>query len=650
MIPDFTKNERDVRAQATPYAGNIVTFLVPPIPFLMKILSFFLLLSGAMFLIHCGPADDRSAPAVPSPYRVWHPLTLTFTGEETLDEQGRPNPFLDFRLQVTFRQGERRFEVPGYFAADGRAAHSGATAGNQWRVHFTPDAPGTWQYVVSFRKGAGVAIEDGDTAGEAGDLDGLRGEFEVAPSDKEGRDLRAHGRLQYVGERYLRFAGSGQYYLKGGADSPENFLAYTDFDATYLAGKPQPREGESAPNPDLHAYAAHLDDWNAGDPSWRDGRGKGIIGALNYLAAKGMNVVYMLTMNRKGDGNEIWPWTGPDERFRFDCSKLDQWDIVFDHMDSLGLMLHFVLQETENETLLDGGDLGPERKLYLRELAARFAHHLAITWNLGEEHGPADWTPDGQTVEQTKDMAAYLRATDPYDHFIVVHTHADNQNRDRLMTPLLGFEAIEGPSIQAGDPYSAHSQTLKWLRLSAESGHPWVVCLDEIGPHWQGALPDAIDPAHDTIRQQVLWGNLMAGGGGVEWYFGYRFDHNDLNMEDWRSRDRLWDQTRHALHFFQEYLPFPEMQNHDDLLSGSEGYCLALAGEVYALYLLPGGRPRLDLSDASGRFSVQWYNPRLGGKLQPGSTTQVEGGKPVSLGNPPGNTVGDWAVLVKQMK
>ena len=38
-----------------------------------------------------------------------------------------------------------------------------------------------------------------------------------------------------------------------------------------------------------------------------------------------------------------------------------------------------------------------------------------------------------------------------------------------------------------------------------------------------------------------LWGNLMAGGAGVEWYFGYTFPHNDLNCENWRNRDHMWD-------------------------------------------------------------------------------------------------------------
>ena len=56
-------------------------------------------------------------------------------------------------------------------------------------------------------------------------------------------------------------------------------------------------------------------------------------------------------------------------------------------MDGLGILQHVVLQETENELMWDAGDTGPMRKLYLRELIARFAHHPRLIWNIGEENG-----------------------------------------------------------------------------------------------------------------------------------------------------------------------------------------------------------------------------------------------------------------------
>ncbi|AFO47546.1 hypothetical protein [Pseudomonas putida] len=64
---------------------------------------------------------------------------------------------------------------------------------------------------------------------------------------------------------------------------------------------------------------------------------------------------------------------------------MDQWEIVFEHGTKLGMYLHFKTQEAENVNLLDDGHLGPQRKLYYRELIARFGHHLALNWKLGVE-------------------------------------------------------------------------------------------------------------------------------------------------------------------------------------------------------------------------------------------------------------------------
>ncbi len=585
----------------------------------------------------------QNAINITGEFKTWHKVTMEITGP-TSWETDCPSPFLNYRLDVEFSNGESSFFVPGYFAADGKSAETEAISGEVWRVHFSPDKPGVWNYKISFRQGENVAISDDPGAGEALSLDGLSGEFTISESDKVGKDFRSKGRLIYDGARYLRHAGNGEAFIKGGADSPENFLGYIDFDGTYYGGNAIQRQGEDSPNEGLHSYDAHISDWSKGDPVWRNGKGKGIIGALNYLSSKGMNSVYFITLNILGDGEDVWPYTQRDERYRFDCSKLDQWEIVFSHMDKLGIMLHIVLQETENELLLDAGYLDVQRKLYLRELVARFSHHMAITWNIGEEHGPTNWSPYGQTVKDTKKMADYLKEINPYYQMIVVHSHSNERDRHNYISQLLGHESINGPSIQVGNPLNSFEQSLKWVNLSEESSHKWVVSIDEIGQHWKGALPDFFDPDHDTIRQNVLWANLMAGGAGVEWYFGYRYPHGDLNCEDWRSRDLLWDQTRYALEFFKNYLPFDEMENRNDLID--EGYCFAKEGEIYAVYNHIGESTLLDLSEIEGSFDIRWYNPRTGGELLEGSKITVNAGEKLNLGSPPIDDDKDWVCLL----
>lgn len=43
-----------------------------------------------------------------------------------------------------------------------------------------------------------------------------------------------------------------------------------------------------------------------------------------------------------------------------------------------------------------------------------------------------------------------------------------------------------------------------------------MVANDEQGSANEGVKPDNDDPSHDIVRKNVLWGNIMAGGAGVE--------------------------------------------------------------------------------------------------------------------------------------
>jgi len=564
-------------------------------------------------------------------FKKWHKITITFNGPLTY-EGAAPNPFLDYRLQVIFTSPLGQvFIVPGYFAADGDAAETGATGGNKWRVHFTPNQEGEWTYVASFREGPDIAISDDPDAGRPVFFDGFEGKFTIGPTDKTGRDFRGKGMLQYIGEHHLRFAESGDYFIKAGANSPETFLAYKDFDNT-VAGRAI-----------LHEYGPHLRDWKPGDPTWRGDKGKEIIGALNYLSSKGVNSVYFLVMNSGGDGDNVWPWVNKHDRLRYDCSRLDQWEIVFSHMDRLGIMLHVVTQEAENDGLLDGGKLGRERRLYYRELVARFGHHLAVIWNIGEEN---NFSGKNNTTDR-KAFAAFIKGLDPYDHPIVVHNFPVGKRA--LYGPLLGDININGPSLQLDyQGKSTHSQTKKWVGRSAQAGHPWVVCVDEFGMAFNGVAPDAEDPEHD-IERDILYSNLMAQGGGVEWYFRSKSPENDLTCENFRTRDQVWDLTRYALELFHQHLPFWEMENADGLISNPKAYVLAKPGEVYAIYFRKnsGGRGRLDLSfeNASKQFELRWFNPRTGQFL--GDIIRLPSGTQIDLGPPPRDNERDWVAIVR---
>jgi len=559
--------------------------------------------------------------------RLWQPLTIDFPSSEYL-EAANPNPFLDRRLDVTFTHpasGEV-LTIPGYFAADGDAGNTGADIGSTWRVRFTGKRLGTWNYQASFRAGLGIAADDA-IVGTPVDFDGDQAEFKILAADPTAPGFLASGPLEYTGGHYMVHAGSGRPFFKVGANSPENFLAYGDFDQT----------------PDSHAYAPHIGDWNVGDPTWGDELGKGMIGALNYLGSKGINAVYFLTFNEEGDGDDVWPWTSENQRLRFDCSKLDQWEIVFSHMDRLGILMHVVTQETENDTGFEGldfGGLGEERRLYYRELIARFSHHPGLVWNLGEENT--------NTSSDLISFHDFFRANDAYGHPVVVHTYPDSM--DAVYGPLLAQGKMQGGSLQVQSINDTYDRTILWRNQSAAMGTPWVVSVDEHGPPNIGALPDSYDPAHTEIRRYGLWANMMAGGAGCEWYFGFNYPHDDLLCEDWRSRDRLWDLSRYAKEFFDRLRAPGNMEPADQLISNFWGHCLAWPGQDYAIFLPLGGTTTVDLEDSSATYYVRWYDPREGGDWQTGSVETIDGPGVQGVGLPPYDAGQDWAVRVQRKR
>ncbi|HJS07015.1 MAG TPA: DUF5060 domain-containing protein, partial [Pirellulales bacterium] len=133
--------------------------------------------------------------------KAWHKVTLTLDGPKARETDNEPNPFTDYRLTVTFQHesGSPEYRIPGYFAADGDAANTSASEGNKWRAHLSPDKAGRWSYRVSLVRGKHAAVDEAAKAESVTGVDGLSGTFEVAASDKKGRDLRGRGRLQYVG-------------------------------------------------------------------------------------------------------------------------------------------------------------------------------------------------------------------------------------------------------------------------------------------------------------------------------------------------------------------------------------------------------------------------------------------------------------------
>ena len=565
----------------------------------------------------------------------WHPLTIDVTGATNpLGERlNAPNPFLDFRFDVTFTSpADETFTVPGFFAGDGK----GNGIGDVWRARFSPNQAGQWSYEISFRSGKDVSVSD--TAGTALPIDGTSGVFNITPQSDADDGFLKYGRLEYIGDHYLKFA-DGPHWIKGGIDSPENFFGYAGFDDT--VDNPGGASTGTLLN-GVHHYTSHIADWRNGDPLFDNSQtpeaAKGIIGAVNYLASEGVNSLYFLPMNLGGDGRETYPFIGTNDTFyvstHYDISKLYQWNIVLNHMQNQGIAAHMVLAETEagNSNWFDDGELGIERKLFYREMIARFSYLLALKWNLSEESRFG--------AERHKAFAGYIKSLDWAKHPVAVHTHLNKPEAD--YEPILGDSTFDASSIQFS-PANANTFVETWRQRTADAGRPWVIDMDEVG----SALTGLTDTNADTLRRSVLY-PVYFSGGNIEWYFGY---HplplgGDMRTEDFRTRESMYRYMRYAREMMQEQLPFWEMLPADELHSTPGAQVFAKAADTYAVYLADA-RQSGTLTVAPGTYRQRWFNPRSG--LFEGTATTVSASSQnpdLTLGSAPNTQGQDWVILM----
>ena len=308
--------------------------------------------------------------------------TLCLTGPRVAESDAR-NPFLHYRMDVAVDGPEGRYTVPGYFAADGDAANTSARAGDQWCARVRGFAAGDYAYVATLYGGDSVALRQnlrdapgGDAPG--GDAPGVADASGVADAETDalgaagavgsgmgavaavellaGAEVLAKaegtievtppadgrtpdGWLRYDTSGFPRFSESGRYFLKTGTNSPENLLAYSDFDGTYSY--------DTAHANYVRDYTPHRADYRAGeDEGWGEGGGRGLIGALNYMQSIGVNGVYAADQqHRRRRARRVALRGATTTLDRYDVSKLAQWGIVIQAAQDRGIHWQFLTQE-----------------------------------------------------------------------------------------------------------------------------------------------------------------------------------------------------------------------------------------------------------------------------------------------------------------
>jgi hypothetical protein len=489
----------------------------------------------------------------------WDKVEIEIIGPNLDATQGE-NPFAKNVDVIFTAPNSTTFRVPAFFNGN----NQGQNQGNKWVARFAPPQIGEWTYEV-------VASESGFSS--------RNGSFNVEPAYGDG--LFNKGKLAYSGEPYLRFK-NGDYFLKAGADDPENLLggAFGDF-----VGK---RE------------------------------------YVDYLSNLGINSIYILLQNIDGDYDDTWPWLGKSnaeaknngEAGRFDISKLDEWEEFFRYANSNGMVVHLLFND-------DSAWNDYNEDLYIREMIARFSYLPGVIWNVGEEAN--------EIFSDTEQLnfAEKINQIDPYDTPVTVHrVHWENSDWPFLGNPVFNLTSMQTDGaldIRANIPENLNTEIIEALTISRNLGYIQPANYDELQ-----AIRDNSESTRDIWRTRAVWPVLMAGG-GLEVHF--------FDIEP-RQLGSMWSDTAHAKRFIEGFDDWHTLQASNDLVTASQGRDFAFTTEKgdIGIYLDSGGGASLTIPE--GRYSLRWFNPETGSYTD---ELSISGGQ-VSITSPSSN--GDYAAAI----
>lgn len=163
---------------------------------------------------------------------------------------------------------------------------------------------------------------------------------------------------------------------------------------------------------------------------------------------------------------------------------------------------------------------------------------------------------------------------------------------------------------------------------------------DWISPNNEGGYRD--DPPVNSGEKVVLsdTDHLWGIGGSSQWVWkSFLRGLNPIFMDPYKrkvldmGKGDAWQNSMNlAMGFTKEYADRMDLiYMVPDISIASSGYCLANIGNEYLVYIPEGITTQLDLTDAEGSFSVEWFNPE-GGVKKTGES--ISGGEKITLEAP----------------
>ncbi|MBC7828751.1 MAG: DUF4038 domain-containing protein [Chitinophagaceae bacterium] len=349
---------------------------------------------------------------------------------------------------------------------------------------------------------------------------------------------------------------------------------------------------------------------------------------LDKLASYGFNFILINAYSydtrwRKGKTEEtdygppaLCAWEGNNQNpdfTRYNIAYWQHYDRVIDAMYKRGIVAHIYFKVYNKEVNWMKNE-SPEDDRYFRWIIARYAAYPNIVWDLAKE---ANYE---KSIEYKIDRLKFIRAADPYDRLLTVHTDIATYDKG-YYNGVIDFRSHQEQSAHL------HATTLdqriqyKWPIMNVESGY-------EYGP--KGATDKTYNRVHSPEAvAKFYWQIQMAGG-----YNAYYYTHTAWDIIRVNDTPPGYTYLKHFSDFFTK-TKYWLLEPADSLVS--KGYCLANAGKEYVAYQDVSAPFTLQLSGISKSLKAKWFQPFSGkyidaGKLTNG-TTKLN--PPASFGNRP---------------
>jgi hypothetical protein len=258
---------------------------------------------------------------------------------------------------------------------------------------------------------------------------------------------------------------------------------------------------------------------------------------------------------------------------------------------------------------------------YIRYLVARYASKN-VFWIIAGEFEEAN-VKDTVWISYMNTIAE----NDPYGHPSTMHTVNTTDRFGNVPTHTVIGQQRKGPSeylaglIAKSRVYGKPVVNLEYGYESTTAWHRSVQTTDEVRQdHYAIVLAGGYG----------VYGNDIRNFSTYHKYPGFRLD----------ATDTLGARQLTMLYNFFTKLKFWELVPAQQLTD--KGICAYIPDSDYLVEILTGGTVTLDLTNATGEFKVDWFDPKLG-KVTPGGAT-TGGAKQsfTSPATPPGQQITDW--------